>query len=249
MLALLRRAARHRRDQQHLLPDAQGRAARALGGTGAERFRLRPQGLAAHHPHEAAQGRGGKRRLPVRDRGGPGREARARVLPAPALLQEGRAPAASSFLELLPPGRPVAFEFRHESWFDDEVYDALARPRRRAVRGGHRRVGGRRRPHRPHRKLGVPAPPPGRVLRPGPPAAGPTRSAPRRGSGPSSSSSTKTPGKAPPSPPASAPSWADSLTVPGRRRASSGAPGARAGRSPPPRTPPPRWSPDAAAAW
>ncbi|HEY6546908.1 MAG TPA: DUF72 domain-containing protein, partial [Vicinamibacteria bacterium] len=30
-----------------------------------------------------------------------------------------------SFLEVLPPGRPVAFEFRNESWFDGEVYDAL----------------------------------------------------------------------------------------------------------------------------
>jgi uncharacterized protein YecE (DUF72 family) len=30
-----------------------------------------------------------------------------------------------SFLDTLPAGRPVAFEFRHESWFDDEVYAAL----------------------------------------------------------------------------------------------------------------------------
>jgi uncharacterized protein YecE (DUF72 family) len=29
------------------------------------------------------------------------------------------------FLALLPPDRKVAFEFRHESWFDDEVFDAL----------------------------------------------------------------------------------------------------------------------------
>jgi uncharacterized protein YecE (DUF72 family) len=29
------------------------------------------------------------------------------------------------FLALLPAAPPVAFEFRHESWFDDEVYDAL----------------------------------------------------------------------------------------------------------------------------
>ena len=29
------------------------------------------------------------------------------------------------FLGALPPERPVAFEFRHESWFDDEVYAAL----------------------------------------------------------------------------------------------------------------------------
>ncbi len=30
-----------------------------------------------------------------------------------------------AFLALLPPERPVAFEFRHESWFDEEVYAAL----------------------------------------------------------------------------------------------------------------------------
>jgi uncharacterized protein YecE (DUF72 family) len=30
-----------------------------------------------------------------------------------------------AFLELLPAGRPVAFEFRHETWLDDEVYAAL----------------------------------------------------------------------------------------------------------------------------
>jgi uncharacterized protein YecE (DUF72 family) len=29
------------------------------------------------------------------------------------------------FLAALPVGRPAAFEFRHESWCDDEVYDAL----------------------------------------------------------------------------------------------------------------------------
>lgn len=29
------------------------------------------------------------------------------------------------FLGLLPPAVPVAFEFRHESWFDDSTYDAL----------------------------------------------------------------------------------------------------------------------------
>jgi uncharacterized protein YecE (DUF72 family) len=30
------------------------------------------------------------------------------------------------FLALLPEGSPAAFEFRHTSWFDDEVYTALA---------------------------------------------------------------------------------------------------------------------------
>ncbi|HXY38538.1 MAG TPA: DUF72 domain-containing protein, partial [Vicinamibacteria bacterium] len=30
-----------------------------------------------------------------------------------------------AFLSTLPPAHPVAFEFRHETWFDDEVYAAL----------------------------------------------------------------------------------------------------------------------------
>ena len=33
-----------------------------------------------------------------------------------------------SFLATLPEGRPAAFEFRNESWFDDEVYEALRSP-------------------------------------------------------------------------------------------------------------------------
>jgi uncharacterized protein YecE (DUF72 family) len=35
------------------------------------------------------------------------------------------APRLRAFLDLLPSERPVAFEFRHESWRDDEVYAAL----------------------------------------------------------------------------------------------------------------------------
>ena len=31
----------------------------------------------------------------------------------------------AEFLELLPKGWPAAFEFRHESWFDEDVYEAL----------------------------------------------------------------------------------------------------------------------------
>jgi uncharacterized protein YecE (DUF72 family) len=34
-------------------------------------------------------------------------------------------PRLREFLSLLPPGGRVAFEFRHESWFDQEVFDAL----------------------------------------------------------------------------------------------------------------------------
>jgi uncharacterized protein YecE (DUF72 family) len=34
-------------------------------------------------------------------------------------------PRLRDFLALLPEGRPAAFEFRHETWFDDEVYETL----------------------------------------------------------------------------------------------------------------------------
>ena len=35
------------------------------------------------------------------------------------------APKLRDFLAALPPARPVAFEFRHESWCDEEIYDLL----------------------------------------------------------------------------------------------------------------------------
>jgi uncharacterized protein YecE (DUF72 family) len=34
-------------------------------------------------------------------------------------------PRLRAFLAVLPPGARAAFEFRHETWFDDEVYQAL----------------------------------------------------------------------------------------------------------------------------
>ncbi|MEO8430941.1 MAG: DUF72 domain-containing protein [Acidobacteriota bacterium] len=34
-------------------------------------------------------------------------------------------PRLAAFLPLLPPGSRAAFEFRHASWFDDEVFEAL----------------------------------------------------------------------------------------------------------------------------
>jgi uncharacterized protein YecE (DUF72 family) len=36
------------------------------------------------------------------------------------------APLLSDFLALLPPGQKAAFEFRHPTWFDDEIYALLA---------------------------------------------------------------------------------------------------------------------------
>ena len=34
-------------------------------------------------------------------------------------------PRLKDFLQLLPPDHRAAFEFRHDTWFDDEVYDTL----------------------------------------------------------------------------------------------------------------------------
>lgn len=34
-------------------------------------------------------------------------------------------PTLKNFLSILPAGREVAFEFRHASWFDDEIFDCL----------------------------------------------------------------------------------------------------------------------------
>jgi uncharacterized protein YecE (DUF72 family) len=36
-------------------------------------------------------------------------------------------PRLRAFLKLIPRGRQAAFEFRHESWFDEEVFDCLRR--------------------------------------------------------------------------------------------------------------------------
>jgi len=50
----------------------------------------------------------------------------------PALFQlppfaKKEAARLRDFLRILPKGRRFAFEFRHESWFDDEIYDELRR--------------------------------------------------------------------------------------------------------------------------
>src|SRR5437764_6169415 len=54
--ALLRRQVLDGRDQQHLLPHAQGGAVAWLVRAGARGLRLRDQGAEAHHARPAAQG-------------------------------------------------------------------------------------------------------------------------------------------------------------------------------------------------
>ncbi len=59
---VLCRASARGRDQQHVLPDAQGRPPRGLGGAGSGRLPLRAEGFAEDHAPQAAEGglRGGR---------------------------------------------------------------------------------------------------------------------------------------------------------------------------------------------
>ncbi len=57
-------------------------------------------------------------------RGHARRSARRTALSAAAVAEEGSA-RLDAFLDTLPPKAPAAFEFRHPSWFDDEVFARL----------------------------------------------------------------------------------------------------------------------------
>ena len=93
---LVRRAPAVGGDQQHLLPDAQGRGAGALGAGHARGLSLRDQGVQAHHARRAAGGRRGGRLggLSLQEPGGARRQARAGAVPAAALPEEGHGAAA-----------------------------------------------------------------------------------------------------------------------------------------------------------
>ena len=93
----------HRRDQQHVLPDAEGERAARLGREGAAGVPLCDQGLAADHPPRAAQGT----RSRIRWRTSPGSPATLGERRGPTLFQlppnlKKDVPRLTDFLELLP---------------------------------------------------------------------------------------------------------------------------------------------------
>jgi len=80
------------------------------------------EGVEVHYPLEAAE-----RELPELDRAdgdqaeGVVSQGRSGTVPASAsVFQEPRA-----FLHMLPRCYPYAFEFRHKSWYDDDIYQLL----------------------------------------------------------------------------------------------------------------------------
>ena len=80
----------------------------------------------AHHAPRAAQaGVRQRARLPAAEHGGARRPARPDPLPAAAEHEEGRRSGCAAFSVCCRPDRRYTIEFRHESWFDDDVFDAL----------------------------------------------------------------------------------------------------------------------------
>ena len=88
---------------------------------------LRDQGVAPDHAHGAPEGR---RRRPIRSATCIENLAALGAKRGPVLFQlppflKKDLPRLSEFLRLLPEGHGAAFEFRNDTWFDDDVYAAL----------------------------------------------------------------------------------------------------------------------------
>ena len=128
----LRRRAERLRDQRDPLPRAVRGGGGAVGRGDPPGLPVRGQGAPAAHPRAGASPGRGRRRVPraVPRLAGPPRDPpRRRALPVPAHARRDDA-ALDGLLGCLPPGLPVALEFRHDSW--DEPDGA------RADRGGGR---------------------------------------------------------------------------------------------------------------
>ena len=87
---------------------------------------LRDQGVAPHHPRCAPQGRRGDRLvcLPLANLATLGAKRGPVLFQLPPFLKKDL-PRLGEFLQLLPEGHQAVFEFRNDSWFDDDVYAAL----------------------------------------------------------------------------------------------------------------------------
>src|SRR5262249_12228995 len=123
--AVLCRAVPHGRDQLHVLPDAEREAGGRVGRADAVAVQTHAEGASADHARQATEaGRRSRRRF-LRGRRHAGRQARRAALSAAANLKKDLA-LFDAFLGERPPRLCAAFEFRHASWLDDDVYSRLA---------------------------------------------------------------------------------------------------------------------------
>ena len=115
------------RDQQHVLPAAEGERVARVGVAGAGDVHVRHQGEPAHHAPRAAQG--GVRRSPSIFCSRTPRCSATGFGPIlfqlPPNLKKDVPRLRAIPRDCCPPDRRYVFEFRHESWFDDDVYDAM----------------------------------------------------------------------------------------------------------------------------
>src|SRR6187200_692057 len=124
MARVLRRAFRHGRDQQHLLPAALAIRGRGLGRAVAARvrFAVKASRYLTHVKRLREMKQGVRRYLeaikPLVD--SPKMGPILWQLPANFKRDDERLGTA---LEQLPSGQRHCFEFRHESWFVPEVYE------------------------------------------------------------------------------------------------------------------------------
>ena len=100
-------------------------------------FPLRLESQSIHHSHsQAAELRGADSALSC-DSTTAGRAARSGAVPA-AANQKADVSVLRDFLALLPRNFKTAFEFRHASWFSEEVYQALRRSQCHSLPRGNR---------------------------------------------------------------------------------------------------------------
>ena len=124
--AVLRGALSDRRDQLHVLPDAEREAGGRVGGADAVALQADAQGAAPHHARQPAEElrRSGQRASAA----WPARSATSSARCCFSCRRTSRriSRCSTRFSTSCRPRCARAFEFRHPSWLDDEVCERLA---------------------------------------------------------------------------------------------------------------------------
>ena len=135
MLACYAAAPADGRDQQHVLPDAQDDGARELGRRTPPddfRFAIKASRRITHIARLKAETAAEPVDYLYRNLAALGAKRGPVLFQLPPNLKKDL-PRLAAFLALLPADHRAAFEFRNDTWFDDDVYAALQGAGRGAV--------------------------------------------------------------------------------------------------------------------